>query len=101
MLAVTMDGRFVSISLDGQTVEVIGEGLGNGDALAPDGQGGYLSSEWPGRVYHLAPDGSFTVLADTREADIYINDFYVLDDVVIIPHWSPGEVSAWQIRYSH
>lgn len=101
MLAVTMDGVFAAITLDGQNVTVLGEGLGDADAIAPDGQGGYLSSEWPGRVYHLSPDGSYTVLADTREADIYINDFYVLDDIVIIPHWSPGEVSGWQIRYGH
>lgn len=101
MLAVTMAGRFVSVTLDGETVTVIGEGLGDGDALAPDGQGGYLSSEWPGRVYHLRPDGSFTVLADTRDDEIYINDLYVMDDLVIIPHWSPGEVSGWTLRYSH
>ncbi|WP_420434713.1 SMP-30/gluconolactonase/LRE family protein [Hyphobacterium sp.] len=101
MLAVTMDGVFAAVTLDGQSVTVLGEGLGDADAIAPDGQGGYLSSEWPGRVYHLSPDGTFTVLADTREEEIYINDFYVLGDFVIIPHWSPGEVSGWQIRYSH
>lgn len=101
MLTVTMNGVFASVSLEDQSVTVIGEGLGDGDALSPDGQGGYLSSEWPGRIYHLMPDGNFTVLADTRDADIYINDFYRDGDLLIIPHWSPGEVSAWQIRYSH
>lgn len=101
MLAVTMGGLFVSISLDGETVSVIGEGLGNGDALAPDGQGAYLSSEWPGQIYHLMPDGTFEVLADTREAGVYVNDFYRMGDVLIVPHWQPGEVSAWQISFGH
>lgn len=101
MLAVTMAGRFVSISPDGDDIAVIGDGLGDGDLIAPDGQGAYFASEWPGQLYHLMPDGSFTVLADTREAGIYMNDGYVLGDVLIIPHWQPGEVSAWQIRFSH
>jgi len=101
MLAVTMDGVFASISLDGNVVEIIGTGLGNGDALAPDGQGAYLSSEWPGQIYHLMPDGSFEVLVDTRDAEIYVNDFYRMGDILIVPHWQPGEVSAWQIHYSH
>jgi hypothetical protein len=101
MLVVTMNGIFAAISLDDRAIEVIGTGLGDGDALAPDGQGAYLSSEWPGQVYHLRPDGSFDVLADTREAGIFINDFYRMDDMLIVPHWRPGEVSAWQINYSH
>lgn len=98
MLVVTMAGIFASLSLDDQNITVIGTGLGDGDALAPDGQGAYLSSEWPGRLYHLLPEGTFEVLVDTREQNIYINDFYRLDDRLIIPHWSPGEVSAWEIR---
>jgi len=101
MLAVTMDGVFASISLESRVVEVIGTGLESADALVPDGQGAYLSSQWPGQIYHLMPDGSFEVLADTIEAEIYINDFYRIGDVLIVPHWQPGEVSAWQIRYSH
>jgi DNA-binding beta-propeller fold protein YncE len=101
MLAVTMAGLFVSISLDGETVTVIGEGLGDGDMIAPDGQGAYIASEWPGQIYHLMPDGQFSVLADTREAGTYMNDGYVLGDVLIVPHWQPGEVSAWQISFGH
>jgi DNA-binding beta-propeller fold protein YncE len=101
MLVVTMNGVFASVSLEDRAIEVIGTGLGDGDALAPDGQGAYLSSEWPGRVYHLRPDGTFDVLADTRDAGIFVNDFYRMGDVLIMPHWQPGEVSAWQISYSH
>ena len=101
MLAVTMAGRFVSISLDGQSVSVIGDGLGDGDLLSPDGQGGYFASEWPGQLYHLMPDGRFSVLADTREAGIYVNDGYLLGDLLIVPHWQPGEVSAWRVQYGH
>lgn len=102
MLAVTMDGVFASISLDAsRTIEVIGTGLGDGDAIAPDGQGAYLASEWRGQIYHLMPDGRFTVLADSREDGVYVNDFYRMGDILIVPHWQPGEVSAWQIRFSH
>ncbi|WP_394693066.1 gluconolaconase [Hyphobacterium sp.] len=101
MLAVTMAGRFVSIGLADGDITVISEGLGDGDLIAPDGQGAYFASEWPGQLYHLMPDGSFSVIADTREAGIYMNDGYVIGDVLIIPHWQPGEVSAWQIRFSH
>jgi outer membrane protein assembly factor BamB len=99
MLTVTMDGNFAAIGLDGRNVELLGTGLGNGDALTSDGQGEYLSSEWPGQIYQLSPDGSFEVLVDSREADIYVNDFYRVGELLIIPHWQPGEVSGWRIQY--
>ncbi|WP_421789911.1 SMP-30/gluconolactonase/LRE family protein [Hyphobacterium sp.] len=101
MLTVTMEGVFASLSLSDQSLTPLGTGLGSADALVSDGQGAYLASEWPGQIYHLRGDGSFDVLADTRDQDIYMNDFIRVDDMLIVPHWSPGAVSAWQIRYHH
>lgn len=55
-------------AIDWQTREAseVADGFGGGDGLVPDGRGGYVLTQWPGRIFHLDAAGEVTVISDTR-----------------------------------
>ena len=59
--------------------------------------GGYLVSSWPGEIYHVGAAGVVTSILNTREAGVLQNDLTMFGDVVIVPNWEPGTVTAWRI----
>lgn len=59
--------------------------------------GGYLVSSWPGEIHHASEAGVVTALLDTRETGILQNDLTMFGDVVIVPNWTPGTVTAWRM----
>ena len=97
LVAVTMQGRLLAIDWRTHAVTVMAEGLGNGDGIAALGGGAYLVSEWPGRLFHVAADGTSTVLLDTRATEQYLNDILLLGDRLIAPNLEPGSLSAWRV----
>lgn len=97
LVAVTMQGRLLAIDWRTHAVTVLAEGLGDGDGIAALGGGAYLVSEWPGRLFHVAADGTSTVLLDTRAKKQYLNDILLLGDRLIAPDLEPGSLSAWRV----
>ena len=45
----------------------------------------------------MTPDGKAQTLIDSRKAETYINDFMRLGDLLIVPHWKPGELVAYRL----
>ncbi|MEE2565347.1 SMP-30/gluconolactonase/LRE family protein [Hyphobacterium marinum] len=97
MLLITMAGRLVAIDRESRNVTEIATGIGDGDGIAPLPGGGYLGNEWPGQTYHIAEDGTVTVLEDVRADETYTNDFTIVGNRVYTPHFNSGEVSAADI----
>lgn len=58
--------------------------------------GGYLVSSWPGEIHYVGADRSVTSILNTREAGILQNDLTIFGDIVIVPNWQPGTVTAWK-----
>lgn len=90
LIEATIDGGWKTIAsgmIDADGVGIVPEAAG----------GGYLVSAWPGEIWHVANDGSKSSILNTREAGILQNDLTILDDVVIVPNWEPGTVTAWRI----
>lgn len=98
LVVTTMQGRLLAVDWGTKQVTTLAEGLGNGDGVARLQDGTYLVSEWPGRLFLVRADGSHVVVADTREQERYWNDFLLLDDLLLVPHWKPGELTAYRIR---
>ncbi|PWE18456.1 ATP-binding protein [Marinicauda salina] len=44
----------------------VADGLGSGDGMVPDGEGGYVLTNWAGRIFHLDADGAVRTISDTR-----------------------------------
>lgn len=102
------DKMFVSTMTSGSLYEASGDagwreiasGMSNADGIGivpENAGGGFLVSSWPGEIHHVAPDGTMESLLDTRDAGTLQNDLTIFGDVVIVPNWMPGTVTAWRL----
>ena len=97
LVVTTMAGKLLAFDYATRAVRVLAEGLGDADGVASLGEGRYLVSEWPGRLFEVAADGTARVLIDERAAPRYINDFILVGDELIVPHWKPGALSVYRV----
>lgn len=97
-LVSTMQGKVLRVNLATRAISIVAEGIGNGDGVSSLGGGHYIVSEWPGRIFHVTPDGANTVLLDTREARTLQNDFLLVDDTLYVANMLPGAVTAWTVK---
>lgn len=93
----TMQGRLLAVDWVTREISVLAEGLGDADGIAALGEDRYLVSEWPGRLFVVEPDGSHSVLLDTREEKRYLNDFLLVGDKLYIPNIEPGALRAYRV----
>ena len=98
MVVTTMQGELLSVRYRDKAVTRVAGGIGLGDGVARLKDGSYLASEWPGRLFHVARDGSLTTLIDARKDETYFNDFILAGQVLYAPHWKPGSLSAYAVR---
>lgn len=97
LLATTMDeGLLVRITGAGEITE-LASGMRNADGLARLDDGRFLVSSWPGKVWQVDTDGTARALLDTEADGILQNDLTRIDDLIIIPNWKPGTVTAWRV----
>lgn len=99
LVIVTMQGLLLAMDWKTRTLKEIAQGLGDGDGVAALGGGRYLVSEWPGRIFEVAPDGSNSVVLDTRAEKKFLNDFVLVGDTLYVPHWMPGALTAYRLRH--
>lgn len=97
LMVTTMGGLLLAVDWRDKAVTRLAEGLGEGDGVAALGGGRYLVSEWPGRLFEVRADGSHAVVLDTRAEERYLNDFITVGDLLIVPHWKPGELTAYRL----
>lgn len=102
LVVTTMQGKLLTVDLRSREIRTLATGIGNGDGVVALGDGRYLASEWPGRLFHVAANGSVETLVDSRESKRYINDFMLLTrrgkDMLIVPSWEPGTVTAYKFE---
>jgi len=100
MLISTMtSGALIEATADGGSRD-IANGMADADGIGIVPQefgGGYLVSAWPGEIYHVSDGGAVTSLRNTRDAGVLQNDLTVFGDVVVVPNWVPGTVTAWRL----
>lgn len=96
LIATMADGKLIDYRGPG-TETVIATGMKDADGIGLIPGGGYLVSSWPGEIYHVGEDGTVTKLIDTKADGILQNDLNVYGDIVIVPNWEPGTVTAWKI----
>lgn len=98
LVITTMAGKLLAADWRAKTIVQLAEGIGDGDGVAALGGGHYIASEWPGRIFHVTPDGAHSVVLDTRAQGVLQNDFVLRGDTLIAPNWKPGAVTAWRVR---
>jgi hypothetical protein len=97
LLVTTMEGKLLAVDWTTKAITTLASDLGQADGIAPLGNGAYLVSEWPGRLFEVAADGSSRVLLDTRAAGTLLNDFLLVGDTLYVPNWEPGSVTAYRV----
>jgi hypothetical protein len=96
LIATMADGKLIDYRGPGEET-VIATGMKDADGIGLIPGGGYLVSSWPGEIYHVGEDGTVTKVVDTKADGILQNDLNVYGDIVIVPNWEPGTVTAWKI----
>lgn len=97
LVITTMAGKLLAMDWNTHALSVLADGIGQGDGVASLEGGGFLVSEWPGRLFEAAPGGRLATLIDSRKAGTYINDFIRVGDELIVPNWKPGRLTAYRI----
>ena len=72
-------------------------GMIDADGIAVLSPGSFLVSRWPGRIWHVAPGGKVTSMLDTEAGGVNQNDLTGVDNLIVVPNWSPGTVTAWRV----
>lgn len=97
LLITIMDGLLLSVDIATKTPTVLASDLGQGDGIAVM-RDGYLVSHWPGRIMHVSAAGEATVLLDTEAEGTFQNDFIRVENMLFVPSWQPGLLTAYRIR---
>jgi hypothetical protein len=102
LIVTTMQGKLLAVDWKTRAIRTLAHDIGDGDGVVALGGDRYLVGEWPGRLFHVAADGSIETLVDSREGKRYINDFMLLArrgrDMLIVPGWQPGTVTAYRLK---
>ena len=97
LLIATMDsGSLLETNGAGDLTE-IATGMENADGIAVLDDGSYLVSSWPGQIWHVTAAGEISEVHNTVDVPVYQNDLTRVGDLIIVPNWQPGTVTAWRI----
>lgn len=101
LVGVTADGTIKTVDLKTKQVGTfltLGPGA-NMDGLVSDGKGGYLFSDYFGRVYRADAEGRKTLLLDRRGPRQYCADFEYLPEkgLLVVPSLYDQRLTAYQL----
>jgi sugar lactone lactonase YvrE len=93
-------GHLKAVDYESKEITSIGPGepIGNLDGVEPDGQGGYLATDWfSGGLYRISVDGKAEMLMDLNQGSA---DHEVVEDesLAIVPMMLDGTVAAYKIQ---
>lgn len=97
LLIATMDSGSLFETMGARDLTEIATGMENADGIAVLDDGSYLVSSWPGQIWHVSAEGETSELHNTVDVPVYQNDLTRVGDLIIVPNWQPGSVTAWRI----
>ena len=98
LLIATMASGSLFETLGARDLTEIASGMENADGIAVLDDGSYLVSSWPGQIWHVGSDGQTTEIHNTEDTPTYQNDLTRVGDLIIVPNWEPGTVTAWRLK---
>lgn len=99
LLITSASSQFKEIGHDTKEAKVIAENMGHGDAIAPVGDGGYLTTSWAGKIFYISDDGEVTVLSDTEalEENAADLDYSIENKILYVPTFFKNQVKAYKL----
>lgn len=98
LLIATMSSGSLFETRGARDLTELASGMENADGIAVLDDGSYLVSSWPGQIWHVAANGQTTEIHNTEEIPTYQNDLTRIGDMIIVPNWQPGTVTAWRLN---
>lgn len=93
------DGKFVKADAQ-KNIHTITEGIeGFADGIVKVNDSEFIVTGWAGMIYHVAADGTNTVLSDTREQQVSAADpgYNPLTNTLYIPTFATNTVVAYKV----
>lgn len=93
-------GHLKAVDYDSKEITSIGSGepIGNLDGVEPDGQGGYLVTDWfSGGLYQISEEGKAEMLMDLNQGSAD-HEFVESEGLAVIPMMMDGTVDAYKIQ---
>lgn len=97
LLIATMSSGSLFETRGARDLTEIASGMENADGIAVLDDASYLVSSWPGQIWHVSRTGKTTEILNTQDAPVFQNDLTRIGDLIIVPNWEPGTVTAWRV----
>jgi len=100
MLLITSgSGQFKSVIPETGEVKVLAENMGHGDAIAPVGDGGYITTNWRGSVFYVPAEGPAYKLLDTEALGENAADacFDTAGQILYLPTFFKNQVKSYRL----
>lgn len=98
LLIATMSSGSLFETRGARDLTEIASGMENADGIAVLDDASYLVSSWPGQIWHVSRTGKTTEILNTQDAPVFQNDLTRVGDLIIVPNWEPGTVTAWRVE---
>jgi hypothetical protein len=101
LVALSGSGQLLSIDYENGSIDVLAEGIGHGDGIAPDGAGNIFVSNWQGQVFLVTADREVHLVLDTRDQQKNSADIdYIIDKkLLLVPTFFKDMVEAYSVTY--
>jgi outer membrane protein assembly factor BamB len=102
LLLTSTSSQFKQINRETKEVKIISENMGHGDAIAPVGDGGYITTSWKGAVFYVSAEGKVDTLLDTEALGENAADacFSIENQMLYLPTFSKNQVKAYKLLKS-
>ena len=99
LLIATMETGSLYESSGAQELTELASGMANADGIGVLDNGAYIVSSWPGQLWYVNEAGETADILNSIEAPINQNDLTRVGELIVVPNWDPGTVTAWRVSY--
>lgn len=99
LLITSTSSLFKAINLETKEVKILAENIGQGDAIVPVGNGGYITTSWIGAVFFVPAEGAAVKLLDTEAIGENAADacFDTTGQILYLPTFFKNQVKAYRL----
>lgn len=91
-------GELLSIDPNTKAIEVIGQGIVNGDGIGVLADGSYIISSFSGEIYHIKSATETDQLLDSKSEKISQNDAYYFGGTFYVANMGNRSITAWKVN---
>ncbi len=100
LVATTNSHKLLSIDKATRLAHVLSDDVGRGDGIEAVGNGGYLISDYSGRIFYLTPEEFLHTLHDSRGQKLTADfEFVQKDNLLVVPTHQNHTIKAFKLQF--